>query len=69
MNIFLDTDTKINVITRKVIKNTSLTIWRDLKLELIFYSISSYVFLGFYQNIKVPIEELKTIYQTLYTTW
>lgn len=46
ITIFLDTKVEINIITRKIIKNTRLIIKQRLKLELVLHSGYSGLFLG-----------------------
>lgn len=58
----LDTGAKINIMTRKVIEDAGLAMWRGPKLELVSYIGHSRPFLDLCKDIEVIIGGLKTRY-------
>lgn len=60
--MLLDTNAKINIITRKVIKDARLVIKQGSKLELVLYMGYSRLFLNLCKDIEVVISGLKTKY-------
>lgn len=60
VTILLDTDAKINVIIRKVIKDASLAMRRALKLEIVSHTGYSHSFLGLCKDVEVSIRRLQT---------
>ena len=60
--VFLDTDVEINVMTRKLIKDTNLTMRQGPRLELVSHTGHSRLFHGLYEDVEVAIGELKTSY-------
>ena len=56
----LDTGADIKIITREVIEDVGLTIWRGLKLEMICHTSHSALFLGSSEVVEVAIGVLKT---------
>lgn len=55
LEILLDISTKINIITRKIIKDAKLTIRQWPKLKLILYISHSQIFLGLCENVEIII--------------
>lgn len=55
-----DIGAEINVMTRKLIKDTNLAMRRRLKLELVLHISHNHPFLGFCEDVKVVIKKLKT---------
>lgn len=55
----LDTGAEINVMIRKLIKNTNLAMRQGLRLELVSYLEHNHLFLNFCDDLKVAIRGLK----------
>lgn len=56
----LDTGAEINVMTREVMEDKGLAIQRGPKLELVFHTSHSRLFLGLCKDVEVVIGRLKT---------
>lgn len=56
---YLNTDMKINVMTRKIMKDAVLALRYSPKIELISHTDHNDFFLGFYEDIEVFIGGLK----------
>lgn len=55
----LDASTKMNVMTRKLIKEANLAMRKKLKLEWVSYTSHRRPFLKLYENIEIAIRGLK----------
>lgn len=60
--VFLDTRAKINVMTRKVMKNIGLVMRKGFKLDLMSNTGHKRIFLRLYEDVKVIMGKLKLEY-------